>query len=114
MSTLAKTTWTLESDDAPGVTTTLAFGPNSAPPGNSGGSGTMTVNDPSNPPPYTCPFAWVETGDGAFMLQLQNQNPGYSTLTTYAGTHANRAGSGWFSNFNINFSNTKFSMVKSS
>ncbi len=113
MSTLANTTWTLETDEGPGVTITLAFGPNAAPPGNSGGQGTMTVNDPSNPPPYTCPFYWTETGDGSFMLQLQNQDSGYSTLTTYAGTHANRAGSGWFTNFSVNFSDTKFSMMKS-
>lgn len=114
MSTLANTTWNLEQDEMPSnITITLKFGPNQAPPNGSGGPGTMTIIDPTNPPPYDTPFVWVETGDGAFLLQLQNQSPSYTTLTTYTGTHANRAGSGWFSNFNVNFSKTKFSMVKS-
>jgi hypothetical protein len=114
MSTLANTTWSLEQDGMPSnITITLKFGPNQAPPSGSGGPGTMTIIDPANPPSYSTPFVWVETGDGAFLLQLQNQSPSYTTLTTYTGTHANRAGSGWFSNFNVNFSKTKFSMVKS-
>jgi hypothetical protein len=44
MSTLANTTWNLEQDDMPSnITITLKFGPNQAPPNQSGGPGTMTI-----------------------------------------------------------------------
>lgn len=105
MSSLANTTWNLTQDGEPGLITTVAFGPADAPPGRSGGFGTMTNSDGQTP------MVWVESGS-SFMIQLQDQDPGYATLTTYAGTHAEGAGSGWSSNFTIGFSASGFSLTR--
>ena len=105
MSTLSKTTWTLQQDGGGAYSATVVFGANDAPPGRSGGTGTYTDSSGSTP------LVWVEQGS-AFMFQFQNQDPSYSTLTTYTGTHGEGAGSGWLSNFLVNFCNTGFSITK--
>ena len=104
MNSLAKTTWTYTPDNG-GPSAQLAFGPNIGPPGSSGGNGTYTDSSGATP------VVWVENGS-SFMFQQQNQNPQISTLTTSTGTHANGAGSGWTSNFLINFSAVGFSITK--
>ena len=107
MTTLAKTKWILVLDGVPSkdYSAQLAFGPSSAPPGCSGGQGTMVDQSGQTP------FVWVEDGN-EFMFQLQNQSPAYSTLTTYSGVQRVNAGNGWSSNFLVNFSKTAFSMTK--
>lgn len=105
MNSLANTTWTLEQDGAGSYSATVSFGANSAPTGASGGNGTYTDTSGSTP------IVWVENGH-EFMFQQTNQDPGYATLTTYTGTHRSGAGSGWLSNFLVNFCNTGFSITK--
>ena len=101
MSSLANTSWNINIQGTGGV---LTFGASIAPPGQSGGNGNLLIQgDPT-------PFVWIEDGYD-FMIQLQNQNPGYSTLTTYNGNHRGGSGNGWFSNFLVNFCTTPFSMT---
>ena len=111
MSNLANTTWKLTKDGVPPAqyAAVVAFGPLNAPPGAIGGQG--TYQDPQS---GSTPFFWVEDSKGGFMFQFQNQDPGYSTLTTYTGTHSDGAATGWSSNFSVGFSSTGFGMVKTS
>ncbi|MEQ9277989.1 MAG: hypothetical protein RLN83_00725 [Balneola sp.] len=108
MSLLANTNWSLTITDNPD-TMTIKFGPSMGPPGTSGGMCTIEEDSPSGN--TSTPYVWVEQGNN-FMLQAQNQNPGYSSLTTYSGTLTNGTGEGWFTNFLINFSNLSFSIKK--
>lgn len=108
--TLANTTWKMQIDDGGegDNSSELKFGPINAPPGRIGGSGSITDSQGT-----TTPFVWAEDpGKYKFMIQLQNQSPDYSTLTTYSGSYSIAVGQGWFTDFNINFSHNTFSMMR--